>query len=238
MTFSILAVEPDRRRIGLAIASRFLAVGSYCLYARGGVGAVVTQGLGNPVLGVRGLERLDRGEAPAAALDALLAEDAQADWRQTMIASIDGRIAARTGPHCGAWAGETTDGTVAVAGNLLSGPSVVERVLEAFRASPSSTLADRLMDALAAGQSEGGDWRGMQAAALQVWPDECYPEVDLRVDDHPDPIAELRRLHRRHLSNDVQQVRATMPTNTNSMPSYPPVGDISASLKTNQELEE
>lgn len=231
MTYSVIAVEPDSGRVGSAIASRFLAVGSYCLYLDPAAGAVVTQGIANPVLGVRGLAALTAGEPPGAILDRLLAADPGIDHRQIHLMDLAGRQASRTGAACGAWAGTLSGEHLSLAGNLLAGAPVLAAMRDAWAAAPDRAMAERLLDALAAGEAAGGDWRGVQAAAIQVYCGEIYPELDLRVDDCAgSAVNELQRLYRRSLAADVQSIRDVMPRRTLAAdgPVYPTVGDLSA----------
>jgi uncharacterized Ntn-hydrolase superfamily protein len=195
MTWSILARDPATGELGVAVATRFFAVGAICPRVEGEVGAVATQALVNPMLAPRGLDRLRAGEAPEAALEALLAADAGRDHRQLHLLSADGRIAQHTGAACIDWCGAVQGPDVSVAGNMLAGPQVVEATRDAFLASAGQPLALRLIAALEAGEAAGGDRRGKQAAALQVASRDPYPDLDIRADDHSDPLAELRRLH-------------------------------------------
>lgn len=231
MTYSVIAAEPGTGRIGAAIASRFLAVGSYCLYLDPVAGAVVSQGLANPVLGARGLAALAEGKAPAVILERLLAEDPHAGQRQTHLMNAAGEYAVRTGSDCGDWAGSMGGERVSFAGNLLAGVHVLEAMQESWEQGDGDrSLIDRLLQALAAGEAAGGDWRGMQAAAIRVYCNEIWPELDLRVDDFDgSPVEELRRLYRRHQAADVQAFRQTMPRcTTGDEPVYPALGDLSA----------
>lgn len=231
MTYSVIAAEPGTGRIGAAIASRFLAVGSYCLYLDPAAGVVVSQGLANPVFGARGLAALAEGTAPAAILERLLANDPHAEHRQTHLMNLAGEHAARTGDACGAWAGALAGDRVSFAGNLLAGAQVLQAMQESWEQGDGDrSMIDRLLQALAAGEAAGGDWRGMQAAAIRVYGDEIWPELDLRVDDFDgSPVDELRRLYRRHQAADVQAFRATMPRRTTGdEPVYPALGDLSA----------
>lgn len=196
MTWSILARDPGAGEIGVAIATRFFAVGALCPRVEGGVGAVATQALVNPLYAPDALARLRAGEAPEAAIAALVAADAGGDHRQLhILAAADGRAAHHTGAACIPWCGHLAAPEVSVAGNMLAGPGVVQATLAAFQAHAGQPLALRLIAALEAGEATGGDWRGRQSAALQVASHDPYPDLDLRVDDHPDPVAELRRLH-------------------------------------------
>ena len=195
MTWSILARDPGSGELGVAVATRFFAVGALCLRVEGGVGAIATQALVNPLYAPHGLARLRAGEAPEAALAALVSTDAGEAHRQLHILAADGRMARHTGAECIPWCGHASVPDVSVAGNMLAGPGVVEATLAAFRAHAGQPMALRLIAALEAGEAAGGDWRGRQSAALQVASRDPYPDLDLRVDDHPDPLAELRRLH-------------------------------------------
>jgi uncharacterized Ntn-hydrolase superfamily protein len=140
------------------------------------------------------MERLRAGAAPQKVLDALLAEDAGRASRQFHILDAEGRIAQHTGSDCVGWCGTVSAPNLSVAGNMLAGAAVLEATREAFLASPELPMADRLLHAMEAGQAAGGDARGRQAAALMVASRDPYPDLDLRVDDHADPLAELRRL--------------------------------------------
>jgi uncharacterized Ntn-hydrolase superfamily protein len=195
MTWSILARDPATGEIGAAVASRFLAAGALVPRIEGGVGAACTQALVNPFHATDALVRLREGEAPAQVVGALLAADAGAAVRQVHVLAMDGTSAAHTGAECVAWCGHAGAADVSVAGNMLAGPQVVTATRDAFLASAGLTLAERLLAAMEAGEAAGGDKRGRQSAAIQVASRDAYPDLDLRVDDHPDPLAELRRLH-------------------------------------------
>ncbi len=194
MTWSILARDPATGALGAAVATRFFAVGALAIHVEGGVAALATQALINPMIAVRGMPRLRAGEAPADVIADLLAEDAGAAHRQVHILDFGGRIAATTGDGCVSWCGSVRGVDVSVAGNMLAGPAVVERTLTAFEAA-GGTLTERLLTALEAGEAAGGDARGKQSAALKVATRDPYPDLDIRADDHPDPIRELRRLY-------------------------------------------
>lgn len=195
MTWSIIAREPDGR-FGIAIASRFFAVGALCMHARAGVGALSTQALMNPLYGPDGLARLAAGEAAEAVVAALTAADDGRDHRQLHLLAATGRPAAHTGRACVDWCGHVVDDDFSVAGNMLAGPEVVAETARVFRAGRGLPLAERLLAAMAAGERAGGDKRGRQGAALRIQGAEDYPSLDLRVDDHPAPLEELERLHR------------------------------------------
>jgi uncharacterized Ntn-hydrolase superfamily protein len=143
---------------------------------------------------VHGMARLRAGEPPDAIAAVLLAEDAGRDHRQLHMIDAQGRIGQYTGKDCVAWCGSVRGADVSVAGNMLAGSAVVERTLAAFERA-AGTLADRLLTALEAGEAAGGDKRGKQSAAMKIATRDPYPDLDIRIDDHPDPLAELRRLH-------------------------------------------
>ena len=195
MTWSILARDARSGTIGAAVASRFFATGAICLAVEGRVGALSTQALVNPMYAVHAMPRLRAGENPDAIIAELIGPDAGADQRQLHILDASGRVAQHTGPCCITWAGHVRGTDVSVAGNMLVGEAVVRRTLEAFLAS-SGPLPERLLTAMEAGEAAGGDKRGKQSAALRVCAADPYPELDIRADDHPDPLAELRRLYR------------------------------------------
>ena len=194
MTWSILARDPATGEIGVAVATRFFAVGSLCPGVEGGVGAVCTQALVNPMLRIDALARLRAGEVPDRIVAALTAADAGRAHRQLHVMSADGRIAAHTGADCVDWCGHVSGTDVSIAGNMLAGPEVVATTRDAFLATAGAPLPDRLLAALEAGEAAGGDKRGKQSAALMVASRDPYPDLDIRADDHPDPLAELRRL--------------------------------------------
>jgi uncharacterized Ntn-hydrolase superfamily protein len=189
MTWSILARDKATGTLGAAVATRFFAVGALAIHVEGGVAALATQALINPMYAVHGMPRLRACEAPDAVIAALLAADAGRAHRQIHILDAGGRIAAHTGADCVDWCGSVRGLDVSVAGNMLAGPEVVSATLHAFEAS-SGSMAERLLTALEAGEVAGGDKRGKQSAALKVCTSDPYPDLDIRVDDHPDPLPE------------------------------------------------
>ncbi len=195
MTFSILVRDPATGALGAAVASRFFAVGAMCIHVEGGVAALSTQALVNPMYAVHAMPRLRAGEPADVVLASLVGPDPGADQRQFHIIDSAGRIAQHTGPNCITWSGHVRGQDVSVAGNMLSGPAVVQRSIEAYLGSTGS-LAERLISALEAGEAVGGDKRGKQSAGLKICSRDPYPDLDIRADDHPDPLAELRRLYR------------------------------------------
>lgn len=193
MTWSILARDPATGELGAAVATRFFAVGAICPRVEGGVGAVCTQALVNPMLRERSLDRLRAGESAEATVAALIAADPGGAVRQLHVMAADGASARHTGAGCIGWAGHCDGTDVSVAGNMLVGEAVILSTRDAFLAS-TGPLADRLLGALEAGEAAGGDKRGRQAAALMIASNDPYPDLDIRTDDQPDPLAELRRL--------------------------------------------
>ena len=201
MTFSLVARSADGQQLGVAVASKFLAVGAYVPAARAGVGAVATQSFVNLRYVPDGLALLAAGVGAQDVVARLTGADEQASSRQLGVVDARGGSGTFTGGTCTAWAGGTCGQGYAVQGNCLVGPEVVAAMEEAFLASdPAAALAERLLAALRAGDDAGGDRRGRQSAALYVVsPGGGYEGgsdvlVDLRVDDHPAPVAELARL--------------------------------------------
>lgn len=198
MTWSIIARDASGA-FGIAIASKFFAVGALCPHVRSGVGAVATQALVNPMYAGRALDALERGQSPARVIDELTAGDEGRDHRQVHLIAADGRTAAYTGAACIDWCGSTAGNDFSVAGNMLAGPQVIEATAQAYRSGAGLPFAQRLIAAIAAGDAAGGDKRGKQAAALVIHTTEDYCALDLRVDDHHEPIQELQRLYERSL---------------------------------------
>lgn len=198
-TFSIVAFDPDSGDLGVAVQSKFFAVGRVVPFAAAGVGAIATQSYANTTFGPRGLDMLRQGAGPQVVIDRLLADDPGRDVRQLGLVDAEGNAANFTGDGCLPWSGSRSGDGYTVQGNLLAGPEVVEAMAEAFETA-SGDLASRMLAALAAGQEAGGDVRGKQSAALLVVRegagyggfDDRY--IDLRVDDHETPIRELQRL--------------------------------------------
>jgi uncharacterized Ntn-hydrolase superfamily protein len=211
-TFSIVAVDAETGEIGCAVQSRYFAVGNVVPWARAGIGAVATQAAGVAVFGPRILDLLSTGLGPEEAISQVLAADSGSATRQLGVVAADGSAAAHTGSECLAWAGHRTGPGYAVQGNILAGEAVVAEMERAYLATGGS-LAERLVAALEAGQAAGGDVRGQQSAAVVVERPGAAAEsregvdrvCDLRVDDHPEPIVELRRLVGIHLVWDAMR---------------------------------
>jgi uncharacterized Ntn-hydrolase superfamily protein len=195
MTFSIVARDPATGMLGIAVTTKFFGVGSLCPFARAGVGAVATQALVNPTYGPRGLDLLAQGLAPEAVVQRLIEADDGREHRQLHLVDAQGRVAARSGAECVDWFGHQTYDGYSVAGNMLAGPAVIAETARGYAEAAAEPLAERLIRALEAGQAAGGDKRGRQSAALLIVSTEVYPYLDIRVDDHPEPVAELRRLY-------------------------------------------
>jgi uncharacterized Ntn-hydrolase superfamily protein len=193
MTWSIVARDPATGAFGVAVATRFFAVGALCPHARSGGGALATQALLNPLWGRSGLALLAEGVPAAEAVARLVAGDAGRDHRQLHLVDRAGRTAVHTGAACVGWCGATAGEAFSVAGNMLAGAAVVEATAAAYRRA-EGPFAARLIAALDAGEAAGGDKRGRQSAALLIHAGEDYPALDLRVDDHAAPLPELRRL--------------------------------------------
>lgn len=210
MTWSLLARDGEGR-VGVAIASRFFAVGALCMHTRAGVGAIATQALVNPMYGPRGLALLEEGHDAAAVVQALTAADEGRAQRQLHVLPWAGAAAALTGADCVDWCGHQVHASFSVAGNMLAGPQVLDATARAFEARRGLPLAERLIAALCAGDAAGGDKRGRQSAAIRVQGAQDYPELDLRVDDHENPFTELRRLHTKSLER-FQPFAQCLPT--------------------------
>lgn len=194
MTWSIAARDPATGALGVAVSSRVIAVGALCPWVREGVAALSTQSYTSPVAAERTLAALADGATLEAAVAAALADDDGRGWRQIHGVDARGRAHAYTGSSCVTWCGHWTGDAVSVAGNMLAGPDVVDATVMSWLESEGRPFADRLLSALEAGQAAGGDKRGQQSAALLVVGDEAHALVDLRIDEHVAPIAELRRV--------------------------------------------
>ena len=214
MTYSIVARDPATGHLGVAVASRFFAVGALVPHIRGGRCAVATQAFVSPIWGLEAAERMAAGEAAEAVVADMVARVGGQAQRQIHMIDSAGRSAAHTGAACIDWCGHLIGEGVSVAGNMLVGEEVISKTLESYQTNMDLAFAERLMTAMEAGEAAGGDKRGKQSAALRIHRTEDYPWLDLRADDHSDPLAELRRLY------DVAQERFihvadAMPTREN-----------------------
>jgi uncharacterized Ntn-hydrolase superfamily protein len=195
-TYSIVARDPETGELGVAVQSHWFAVGDVVSWARPGVGAVATQSVAEKAHGPNGLDRLDAGRSATEALADLLETDPQARFRQVAIVDAAGGIAVHTGDGCMAYAGDEAGEAFSCQANMMERDTVPGAMAAAYRAA-EGYLAERLLAALDAAQAEGGDVRGQQSAALLVVPaagEAWETRIDVRVDDHPDPLRELRRL--------------------------------------------
>lgn len=202
-TFSIVAFDPETDALGVAVQSKFLAVGAIVPWARAGVGAVATQAMANFNYGSRGLDLMSRGKTAEETVEALISSDDEREHRQLGVVDARGRAATFTGSECFEWAGGVAGEHYAAQGNILVGRETIEAMAYTFEAT-SEDLAGRLLAALDAGQAAGGDSRGKQSAALLVvkegggYGGNNDRLLDLRVDDHPEPISELIRIRALH----------------------------------------
>ncbi|HEU5170139.1 MAG TPA: DUF1028 domain-containing protein [Gemmatimonadales bacterium] len=193
-TFSIAALDRTTGMLGVAVASKALAVGATCAFVRAGCGAIASQAYSNPRLGIEGLTHLAAGLGAEATLREILARDDGRDWRQVNVVDGRGGSATHTGSRTDPWSGSRSGPDYAIGGNLLVGDAVVVEMERAFTAGDGLEFGERLMRVLEAGDGAGGDRRGKQSAAVLVAYRQIFPYLDLRVDDHPEPIKELRRL--------------------------------------------
>jgi uncharacterized Ntn-hydrolase superfamily protein len=196
MTWSIVARDPRTGAFGVAVATRFFAVGAVCPFVDGGVGAIATQALINPTYGTRGLRMMREGVPARLVVESLVGGDPGQATRQLHVQDARGGIAAHTGADCIPWCGHAVHDGFSVAGNMLAGPEVIAETARVYASNADLPFPRRLIAALKAGEAAGGDKRGKQSAALRIHTTEEYPSLDLRVDDHPDPLAELERLER------------------------------------------
>ena len=194
MTWSIVARDPQTGAFAVAVTTCNLAVGASCPFVRAGVGAVSTQSMTNRYLGPAILDAMARGLSPQAAIAGALAGDEGSGMRQVHAVDAKGRSAAWTGRNCVDWAGDETGPDVSFAGNMLANGNVVPATSAAFRENAGLRLPERMLAALDAGQAAGGDRRGRQSAALMVTTTEDFADINLRVDDHGEPLVELSRL--------------------------------------------
>jgi uncharacterized Ntn-hydrolase superfamily protein len=211
VTWSIVARDPESGLLGVAVTTKAFATGARWSHAASGIGAIATQSFTNPMFGTRGLRLLAEGVPAPDVLDILIAADEGRAIRQLHLIDAKGRNAAYTGASCVAWCGHKIGDGFSVAGNMLAGPAVVEQTFASYAASAGKPLPERLIAALDAGQAAGGDKRGRQSAVLLVYSTEDIADIDLRVDDHPEPLTELRRLLGVYV-RDIAPFRSVFPT--------------------------
>jgi uncharacterized Ntn-hydrolase superfamily protein len=194
MTWSIIARDELTGQIGIAVATRFFAVGARVPHIAAGIGGIATQALVNPYYGIDGVRLLREGHSPDDIVKMLIAADAGRESRQLHIVDAAGRIASHTGRECVDWCGQVEGNGFSIAGNMLAGARVLDDTAKAFLANAGLSFPQRLIAAMHAGEAAGGDKRGKQSAALLIHGNEEWSDLDLRVDDHADPLGELERL--------------------------------------------
>ncbi|HEY5126933.1 MAG TPA: DUF1028 domain-containing protein [Bradyrhizobium sp.] len=194
MTWSIIARDPSTGQFGIAVATRFFAVGARVPHIAAGIGGIATQALSNPYYGIDGVRLLREGRQPRDIVETLIAADAGRESRQLHILDAGGRIACHTGSECVDWCGHIEGSGFSLAGNMLAGAGVLDDTAQAYLAGKNLPFAQRLIAAMRSGEAAGGDKRGKQSAALLIYGEEEWSVLDLRVDDHTDPLAELERL--------------------------------------------
>ena len=196
MTWSLVVREPISGQFAVAVATKNFAVGCRVPFISSGIGAIATQALVNPFYGAHGLYLLEDEMEPNEIIAMLSEKDEGRDQRQVHMIDRHGRIGAHTGTACVDWCGHTSGENFSVAGNMLAGPDVIAETSKAFTANSSLPLPRRMIAAMQAGEAAGGDKRGKQSAALVIYGEEEWPDLDLRVDDHTNPLAELERLEK------------------------------------------
>ena len=196
MTWSIIARDSATGQFGIAVATRFFAVGARVPHIAARLGGIATQALVNPYYGIDGVKLLREGHLPGEIIKTLIAADGGRQSRQLHIMDAGGRIAAFTGSECVDWCGHVAGDGFSIAGNMLAGARVLDDTAKTYSAKPELPFAQRLIAAMRAGEAAGGDRRGKQSAALLIHGEEEWSALDLRVDDHTDPLAELGRLER------------------------------------------
>ncbi len=217
-TFSISARCAQSGQMGVAITTKFLAVGSLAPNAKAGLGACSSQAFVNPYHKFWMLDHLAKGASAEEALQASLAKDPRPELRQLAIVDATGRSAAHTGEACDGWCGHKIGNNFAAAGNMLANGKVVDELARVFEETEGQPLAERLLQCLEAAQAAGGDKRGKQSSALYIVDTEDYAKIDLRVDDHPEPVKELQRLY--SIYGDFEEVLSGLPSKAN------PAGEI------------
>lgn len=226
MTFSIAARCPRTGMLGVATSSKALSAGGLVPYCRAGVGAIASQSFVNPYLGIDGLVLLEQGLPAERALERLIEGDPGRALRQLAVVDKEGRPAAYTGDRCIPWAGHVLGAGYVCLGNILVGEEVVQAMARAFETTRMEELPERLMQVLEAGQEAGGDRRGRQSAGIMVVGEESYPWCDLRVDDHADPVPELRRVFEVYKSEEIPFLQL-MPRRDDPVPQW----DVSVRMR-------
>ena len=194
MTWSIVARDKATGSFGIAVATRFFAVGARVPFIAANISTVATQAQNNPFYGADGLALLRAGNSAPQVVTALVAADGGHEYRQVHVMDAARRVAAHTGSACIDWCGHLAGDGFSVAGNMLAGAAVIADTAAAYLANLAAPFPQRLIAAMQAGEAAGGDKRGKQSAALLVYGEEAWSDLDLRVDDHSEPLAELGRL--------------------------------------------
>jgi uncharacterized Ntn-hydrolase superfamily protein len=194
MTWSIIARDRETEQFGVAVATRFFAAGALVPHLKARAGAIATQALVNPFYGTEGLRLLDQGKSASDVVATVTAADEGRDHRQVHVIDAQGGAAAFTGTACIDWCGHLIRDNLSVAGNMLASPKVIADTAAAYEDNACLPFPRRLIAAMRAGEAAGGDKRGKQSAALVICSEEDWPSLNLRVDDHVDPLAELERL--------------------------------------------
>jgi len=194
MTWSIIARDSLTGQFGIAVATRFFAVGARVPHIAAGIGGIATQALINPYYGIDGVRLLREGRQPRDIVNTLIAADAGRESRQLHIMDASLRIASHTGRDCVDWCGHIAGNGFSIAGNMLAGARVLDDTAKTYAANEKLPFAQRLIAAMRSGEAAGGDKRGKQSAALLIHGEEEWSDLDLRVDDHADPLVELERL--------------------------------------------
>lgn len=194
MTFSIVARCPRTAMSGVAVSTAVPAVGAICAFGAPGAGSIATQSWANPYLGIDGVELLKQGLSAEEVVERLIGDDPGRDMRQLGVVDGHGGSAAYSGTQCTSWFGDLAGDGYSIQGNMLTGGETLQAMQASFESTTEQDLPERLVAALEAGQTVGGDKRGRQSAAVKIYAREAYPYLDLRVDEHSDPVAELRRV--------------------------------------------
>jgi len=214
MTWSIIARDQATGHIGIAVATRFFAVGARVPHIAAGFGGIATQALSNPYYGIDGVKLLREGRSPRDIIKTLIATDSGRESRQLHIMDAVGDVACHTGRECVDWCGHIKGDGFSIAGNMLAGARVLDDTAAAYVAGKNLPFAQRLLGAMRSGEAAGGDKRGKQSAALLIHGEEEWSVLDLRVDDHSDPLTELERLEAVSRERWVH-FRYYLPTRTN-----------------------
>ncbi len=212
MTFSIVARCPKTGKIGAVTATGGPAVGALVLHGASQLGAIATQAMTNPMAGINGIERLQEKLSAQACLDTQLSHDTNPAIRQLIVVDAQGESANWTGQECLPWCGSLSEANLAIAGNMLASEQVLFALYATYQQNPHLDFADRLLLAMQAGADEGGDYRGIRSAALKIWHNRKYADIDIRADWSEQPISHLTTIIHRVRSQDYANFFAQIPT--------------------------